>query len=424
MPDHDSPAERRPARTWDPSARARATLDGLEHLVGGIGTGALALLALVGLVLVGLLCLVGVGLPLLPGALRALRAVADRERARLTRWGPGDLISPDPVPDGWRAAIKQPASRRELAWVLPHATIGLLIGFVGLTLPFSAVRDLLYPLYWQVLPPGETAGAGLGIWDADTFPSALAVSPLSLFWLALTLAFVPAMARLQAWPGRQLLAADPATDLALRVAQLAATRAAALDAHAAELRRIERSLHDGTQNRIVAVTMLLGAARRALARDPATADAVLESAQNAAETALAELRAVVRSILPPVLADRSLPDALTGLAAASPVPCRIDAEVPGRCPASVEATAYFVVAEALTNIAKHSQATRAQVTVRRDDAWLRIEITDDGRGGAAESGGSGLSGIRRRTEAHDGTFALTSPVGGPTTMNVSLPCGL
>ncbi|WP_406673961.1 sensor domain-containing protein [Nonomuraea sp. N2-4H] len=424
MTGHDMADGRRRARARGLSARARTTLDGIEHLVGGIGTGALALLALVGLILVGVACLVGVGLPLLPTALRALRAVADRERARLSRWGPDELISPDPVPDGWREAIARPASRRELAWVVPHATIGLLIGFMGLTLPFSAVRDLLYPLYWRLLPPGETVGAGLFIWDGDTVGSAFAVSALSLFWLALTLILVPPMARLQAWPGRKLLSADPTTDLALRVAQLTATRAAALDAHAAELRRIERSLHDGTQNRIVAVTMLLGAARRALERDPATADAVLESAQNAAEQALAELRGVVRSILPPVLADRSLPDALTGLAAGSPVPCQIDADVPGRCPASVEATAYFVVAEALTNIAKHSQATRARVTVRRTDSWLRIEITDDGRGGAAESGGSGLSGIRRRTEAHDGTFELTSPVGGPTTMIVSLPCGL
>ncbi|MGW4801538.1 sensor histidine kinase, partial [Nonomuraea sp. NPDC004297] len=127
---------------------------------------------------------------------------------------------------------------------------------------------------------------------------------------------------------------------------------------------------------------------------------------------------------PPVLDERSLPDALSGLAAACPVPCRIDAEVPGRCPASVEATAYFVVAEALTNIAKHSRARRAVVTVRGTGDRLRLSIADDGRGGAAEDGGSGLGGMRRRAEAHDGTFELTSPPGGPTTVIVSLPCGL
>jgi signal transduction histidine kinase len=197
-----------------------------------------------------------------------------------------------------------------------------------------------------------------------------------------------------------------------------------LDAHATELRRIERSLHDGTQNRLVAVNVLVGAARRALTRHPADAEAILDRAQSAAEEALAELRAVVRSILPPVLTDRNLTDALTALAASCPIPCRIDADVPDRCAASVEATAYFVVAEALTNVARHSQAEHAAVRLRRHDDQLWLKITDDGRGGADEHGGSGLGGIRRRAEAHDGTFVLASPSGGPTTMTVSLPCGL
>jgi signal transduction histidine kinase len=131
----------------------------------------------------------------------------------------------------------------------------------------------------------------------------------------------------------------------------------------------------------------------------------------------------VRSILPPVLADRSLPAALTALAASCPVPCRIDADLPGRCAASVEATSYFVVAEALTNIAKHSHAEHATVRLHRRGDRLCLEITDDGRGGADEGGGSGLGGIRRRVEAHDGTFALVSPAGGPTTLTVRLPCG-
>ncbi|MCF6467689.1 sensor histidine kinase [Nonomuraea sp. MG754425] len=401
--------------------RTRAALDGLEHLVGGMGTAALALLALTGLLAVAVSCLAGVGLRLIPTALRGLRAVADRERARLSRWGP-EIVSPDPVPGRWRAALAQPAVRRELAWVSLHATLGLLLGVLGLTLPFSGVRDLLYPLYWWLLPASEVVSAGLG-WRTDDWPGAFAVSPLSLGWFVLALVFIPGMARMQARPGRRLLAA-PGADLALRVAQLTATRAAALDAHATELRRIERALHDGTQNRIVAVNVLLGAARRAVARDPATADELLDRAQDAAEQALAELRAVVRGILPPVLDERSLPDALSGLAAACPVPCRIDAEVPGRCPASVEATAYFVVAEALTNIAKHSRARRAVVTVRGTGDRLRLSIADDGRGGAAEDGGSGLGGMRRRAEAHDGTFELTSPPGGPTTVIVSLPCGL
>jgi signal transduction histidine kinase len=238
----------------------------------------------------------------------------------------------------------------------------------------------------------------------------------------------PAAAWLQAWPGRLLLSPDGRTDLALRVAELTATRAAALDAHTAELRRIERSLHDGTQNRVVAVNVLIGAAQRALGRDPEQAREILDRAQDAAEYALAELRGVVRSILPPVLTERTLPDALAGLAADCPVDCRVDAGLPRRYAISVEATIYYAVAEALTNVAKHSDASHATIRLGQDAGRQRgdrlwAEITDDGRGGADADGGSGLDGIRRRIEAHDGSFGISSPPGGPTVVRVSVPCG-
>jgi signal transduction histidine kinase len=239
----------------------------------------------------------------------------------------------------------------------------------------------------------------------------------------MTVGLAPGMARLQSSWGRRLLAPGPETDLSLRIAELTSTRAAALDAHAIELRRIERSLHDGTQNRLVATTVLLGAARRMLTRDPAEAEVLLERAQGAAEQALAELRAVARGILPPVLADRGLAGALSGLASGSPVPCQVEVDVPARLAASVESTAYFVVAEALTNVAKHSGATHAAVDVRSRGPRLHVRITDDGHGGADEDGGSGLVGIRRRVQALDGTLTLTSPPGGPTTLEVELPCG-
>ncbi|WP_440065525.1 sensor histidine kinase [Streptosporangium sp. OZ121] len=422
MPAPDPATGRKPERRWDVFARARTTLDAFEHLVGGLGTTVLALVALLLVAATALACLVGVGLLLVPATLRALRAVADRERARLSRWGP-EIIGPEPVPPGLRAALTDPATRRELGWVVVHATLGLFLSLAGLTVSFGAVTNTTFPLWWRLLPPEEASSSAMGLWTVRDLPSALGVGLLGLGWAVLALLLTPGMARLQAWPGRRLLPADPGTDLALRVAQLTATRAAALDAHAAELRRIERSLHDGTQNRIVAVTILLGAARRTLARDPSDADAILERAQSAAEQALAELRAVARSILPPVLTDRSLADALTGLATTCPVPCRIDADIPVRCAASVEATAYFVAAEALTNIARHSHARHATVKVRRDADRLHLQITDDGHGGADQRSGSGLVGIRRRTEAHDGTFMLNSPPGGPTTLTVSLPCG-
>jgi signal transduction histidine kinase len=299
----------------------------------------------------------------------------------------------------------------------------LFLGLLGVTMPLYAVTDGTFPLWWYLVPP-EAASDTLGLVLVHDAQEALWVGLMGLGWLVVAVAVMPGMARLQAWLGRRLLPPDPGTDLSLRVAQLTATRAAALDAHATELRRIERSLHDGTQNRLVAVNVLLGAARRALARDPSSADAILDRAQGASEEALAELRGVVRSILPPVLTDRSLADALTALAASCPVSCRIDAGMLGRCAASVEATAYFVVAEALTNITRHSGAQHAVIELRRRGDRLCLEITDDGDGGAAEHTGSGIAGIRRRVEAHDGTFVLASPTGGPTALTVSLPCGL
>jgi signal transduction histidine kinase len=417
------PKDPGPTRPWDAFARTRTALDAFERLVGGMGTAILALVMLVWVLATTALCLVGVGLFLMPGTLRGVRAVAERERARLSHWGP-EIIGPDPGTGRMtlRAAVADRTTQRELRWLVWHALAGLPLGLVGLTLPLSAARDATFPLWWMLVPP-YAATPSISLWHVTNWPGAFSVCLLGLGWIAVAVGLAPVLARAQAWPGRRLLVPDAGTDLALRVAQLTSTRAAALDAHATELRRIERSLHDGTQNRMVAVTVLLGAARRAVARDPSAADAMLEQAQGAAEQSLAELRAVVRSILPPVLADRSLTDALTGLATSCAVPCRIDADVPERFAASMEATAYFVVAEALTNVAKHSRAEQVTVTVRRHEDRLRLRITDDGRGGADETG-SGIVGIRRRTEAHDGTFTLTSPPGGPTTLEVSLPCGL
>jgi signal transduction histidine kinase len=232
------------------------------------------------------------------------------------------------------------------------------------------------------------------------------------------------MARLQALPGRRLLTPHPSVDLSERLARITATRAGALRAHAAELRRIERSLHDGAQNRLVAVVVLVAAARRALARDPAQAGPALERAQSAAEQGLQELRGVVRGILPPILEDRGLSGALSALASGCAVPCALTVGELGAAalPLSVEATAYFTVAEALTNVSKHSGAQHVRVKVALHGDTLRIAVEDDGRGGAHEGDGSGLAGIRRRVEAHDGSLELTSPPNGPTLIEVELPC--
>ncbi|MBW4700987.1 MULTISPECIES: sensor histidine kinase [unclassified Micromonospora] len=401
--------------------RARASVDALEHLVGGLATALLALAALLWVLLVATACLVWVGLPAAPGALRAVRSVADRERVRLSRWGT-QLPAPGPVPAELRVAVRDPFVRRELGWVALHAVTGLASGLLGLALPLYAVQDLTFPLWYRLLPPG--AGApGIVWWRIDGPAEALLVGLLGLGWLVAVVALGPPLARLQARPGRWLLPPPPGIDLSLRVAELTATRAAALDAHAVELRRIERALHDGTQNRLVAVNVLLGAARRAVRRDPDRADEILGRAQDAAEQALGELRTVVRGILPPVLDDRGLAGALAGLAGSCAVPCRLTVDVPVRCAVSVEATAYFVVAEALTNVVRHSGAGRVDVTVRREQGRLSVTVEDDGRGDVDETRGSGLTGIRRRVGAYDGRMTLTSTKGGPTRLEVELPCG-
>ena len=414
---------RRAGRSWwSPGVLGRAALDALDHIVGGLGTAVLAWIALLWLLFAVVFCVIGVGVPLLPSALRLVRVVADRERARLSRWGP-EMLGAQPLPGRLRDALRESTVRRELGWTVLHAVFGVLLSLIALTLPLDGLHDLSFPLWWRLVPASADFPSQ-HYFEVRDWPVAFVVCLMGFAALVVTLLVLPAVAWAQAWPGRRLLAPDKGADLVLRVAELKATRAAALDAHAAELRRIERSLHDGTQNRLVAVTVLIGAANRALARDPEDAREILARAQDAAERALAELRGVVRSILPPVLSERSLSDALAGLAAASPVPCRIDADVTDRYAASVEATVYFVVAEALTNIAKHSGAGHAVVRLRHRDERLCVEITDDGGGGAQASGGSGLTGIRQRVEAHDGSFALNSPIGGPTVLSVSVPCEL
>ncbi|MFT7840708.1 sensor domain-containing protein [Saccharothrix sp. BKS2] len=400
--------------------RLRSTLDAIARLLGGFGTALLALAVLVWIGVVGLLSCVGAGVLLVPSALRTLRSVANRERVRL------DVLTPDAVPQQARAALRDVAVRRELAWLPLHATAGLAIGFVAIAMPATMLQNTTYPFWYYVLPPSDNTPTFL-FWNifskVTDLTGALVVALSGVLCAAFLVALGPALVRVQEWPGRHLLAPPPGTDLSLRITELTVTRAAALDAHAAELRRIERSLHDGTQNRLVAVNVLLGAVRRAVDRDPAAAHAALDRAQDAAEQALSELRAVARSILPPVLADRGLTGALDGLASSCAVPCEMTVDVPGRCAASVEATAYFVVAEALSNVTKHSDAAKAVVQVARQGDRLVLRIDDDGRGGADESNGSGLSGIRRRIEAYDGRFTLDSPAGGPTTMRVELPCG-
>jgi signal transduction histidine kinase len=210
--------------------------------------------------------------------------------------------------------------------------------------------------------------------------------------------------------------------MAARVRQLERSRSYAVDDSAATLRRIERDLHDGAQQRLVAVAMNLGRARSHYDDDPEAARRLLDEAHQDAKQALAELRDLARGIHPAVLTDRGLDAALSGLAGRSPVPVTVSVDVEPRCSPTIEAIAYFVVSEALANVAKHANARHAEIAVRRNADRLHVTVTDDGVGGAQPHPGSGLAGLTDRVGGVDGTLHIDSPVGGPTVMRVELPC--
>ncbi|GGS30239.1 sensor histidine kinase [Actinokineospora fastidiosa] len=394
-----------------------------RYLLVGAGTAAAAVFALIAVVFVGVLSLVGVGLPAVPEALRLVRRVAGVERRRA-----GALLG-EPIPEAYRVldgplprqlatAATDPATRRDIAWLALHFPAGLLLAALAVGLPTAAVNQVLIPAYWWLVPGGVGTSFGLVVdawWKtpiAVVFGVVLGVLTLRLPWLA----------GLQARMARWLLAPAPGVRLSDRVAELTASRAGALEAHGAELRRIERDLHDGAQARIAAVVMQLGIADQLRSRDPDGAFELVRKAQDTAVDALAELRDVVRSIYPPVLSDRGLDGAIAALAARCPVPCALEVAPIGRRPAAIEAAAYFIVAEALTNVTKHSAATRAAVRVEATDRALVIVVRDDGRGGADAARGTGIVGIQRRADAFDGRAEVSSPPGGPTVLRVELPC--
>lgn len=221
-----------------------------------------------------------------------------------------------------------------------------------------------------------------------------------------------------------LLAPTAASHLALQVRHLNQVRSLAADTQAAEMRRIERDLHDGTQARLVALGMTLGAIEELVDTNPEAAKALLVKARDASSETLTELRRVVRGIHPPVLAERGLGDAVRALAMDSPLRVEVEVDLPDRPESPVEAAVYFAVSELLSNAARHGQADNAVVDISHDDADLRITVADDGMGGADPLKGSGLAGIERRLAAFDGVLALNSPPGGPTTVTMNLPRAL
>ncbi len=293
------------------------------------------------------------------------------------------------------------------------ATVCLAVWAAGLVM-------LTLPLYGGLLPGGSPVIAGLAVHGSLYATSAAGGLALLLAAPQLTRGLALADAAL----ARRLLAPPSDAVLAARVTELERSRERVVDAAEAERRRIERDLHDGAQQRLVSLAMELGRAKTKFADDIDAAKDLVDQAHAEAKAALTELRNLVRGVHPPVLTDRGLDAALSGLAALTPVPVDVQVDVPVRPKAAVEAVAYFVVAEALTNVAKHSRAQHATVVVEGHGypGTLNVVITDDGIGGA-DSRGAGLAGLADRVSGVDGTLSVESPSGGPTVISAVLPCG-
>lgn len=307
------------------------------------------------------------------------------------------------------------------------------IAFLGLALPvFGALGAALLALWSLLLTlvalpffvsslPAHSADFGfLRIHPGFPSVAALAVGVTGLIFLAPQCSI--ALAALERQTSRWLLGPRSRSALARKVDELEVSRGAAVDSAEAERRRIERDLHDGAQQRLVALAMDLGRARERFDTDPAGARSLVDDAHEEAKAALKELRGLARGIHPAILTDRGLDAALSVVLARCPVPVSLSVDLPKRPSSALESAAYFVVAEALTNVAKHAKASRAEVSVALEDRRLVVIVRDNGVGGALSSQGSGLDGLSDRVGALGGSMKLISPTNGPTVLTVELPC--
>ncbi|WEO99596.1 sensor histidine kinase [Streptomyces sp. FXJ1.172] len=360
------------------------------------------------------------------GWLRAVRAVMGNYRKVPGRWG-GTAIPSPYLRD--RPLREDPAGRRDLLFLALEPLVALVVllgpgalawfGLFGLLAP--GVAALFGSHHGLLHEPVVAVPGGLALYCAALWLSGPASRLHARHWLPRLLGPAPAVA-----------AEVERRRLAERVEELTETRLAAVDSRDAELRRIERDLHDGAQARLVAMGLALGALETLMDTDLDRARELVRQTRESSVRALTELRALVRGIHPPVLAERGLVDALRALALDAPLEAEVDADgLPGRPEGPIEAALYFAVAELLTNAARHGDAAHARVELSHRDGVLRCVVRDDGCGGAREedgpllgAGGSGLRGIRRRLSAFDGTLGIESPAGGPTLVTMELPCVL
>ena len=420
-----------PSNVWQAMTRPGFLLSwwpwrSVAYLVSGAVTGSVVLVLVVLLAVAGgALALVLVGLPLLVALTLAGIPVARVERLRLR------LVDPEPVPDPHREPVvpglrpwltvrlREGATWRELGYALLFAgllwPVDALVVAVALFVPVATATT---PLLMATVGDGQEVKV-LKQWTVTDWPTAFGCSAGGLVLLALGAYALAVAAGARAGLTRLLIAA-PEVELGERVVELARSRVRLVDAFEAERQRIERDLHDGAQQRLVALSVTLGLAR--LDAPPGPLAEQLAKAQEQAGSALEELRELIHGIHPQVLADYGLQAAVADAADRTAVPVDVGLDVPGRLPRAVESAAYFVVCEALTNVDRHSGASRAEIGGGHRDGRLFVTVRDDGRGGADAGGGSGLTGLADRVAVAGGRLLLTSPQGGPTVVRVELPC--
>ncbi|MFI7122406.1 sensor histidine kinase [Amycolatopsis sp. NPDC049868] len=436
----------RPARTGDGWIRTRLKALGFQLALFGLSVAQLAM------VVPTLLILVFGLTPLFVTLVVAGRSVTDTLRREAKNWTGVRIDRPYlpepsfPLPraDGmyqyrrqlydtpwwparlgrWRWVLRDRATWRDMAGAAVNSVVLLLMAVPTASLVFFGFWGFLSLWVWRPIAHWtDTSWTMIGLPEATTHWQALALTPVVVAAFVAGLVPTPWLARLGARFAKLLLGPTEASRLGQRVERLKQTRADASVAQAAELRRIERDLHDGVQSRLVAMGMKLGAVEALIDSDPAAAKRLAAELRQASSETLTELRLLVRGIHPPVLSERGLGDAVRALALDSPLRASVNGTLP-RLEQPAEACAYFAVSELLGNAAKHGEARRASIELGYDDGLLRIEVTDDGKGGANAARGSGLRGIERRLGAFDGTFALTSPLGGPTKAIMEIPCQL
>ncbi|MFJ9035298.1 sensor histidine kinase [Streptomyces sp. NPDC102406] len=372
-----------------------------------------------------------IGVPVLAAALAGARGLGALERARARGLLGLEVGAPEPVragragPFGWMGAtLKSGASWRHLLYTVLHFPWAVFSFSVATALWTTGWALFTYPL-WQWVFPMYAGQAGMQLYGDEAHSVYLnnpfEIGLTSLVGLLVTLATPWIVRGLTTVDRLMIVGLLGPSRLVTRVVELESDRGIVVDTAAADLRRIERDLHDGAQARLVSLAMDLGLAKEKLSEDPQTAARMVDEAHGEVKTALQELRDLARGIHPAVLTDRGLDAALSSVASRCTVPVTVEVDLRERPAPAIEGIAYFTVSELLQNISKHSRATRATVDVWRTRDRLMLQVTDNGVGGAAVSAGSGLAGLTERLDAVDGILLVDSPVAGPTRITAELP---